>query len=440
MKSAAVSDAPSSERPPVRMAHLGVGAFHRAHQAWYTEAANRAASADGGEQWGISAFTGRRPDAARYLTAQDCRYDLVVRGPEHDEVTRIDAIVEAHDGADAAAWRQAVSEVAIVTITVTEVGYHSSQAQLAADRAALAAGTLPASAVGRLVDGLRARRDAGGGALAVVSCDNLDGNGEVLRAQVHRLANDVDKELAAWIQAHVSFVSSMVDRITPALENALPIEITDDPCAVVTEPDSAWVLSGDFPAGRPPWEVAGAQFVDDIASFEKRKLWLLNAGHTLLANLGRMRGHEAVSEAMADPVCRDALEALWDDAAAVMPFTLDEIARERAVLVSRFENPRMRHALAQIALDSDVKLGVRVIPVIQERLRRGLDAGSGELAAIVAWANAVSIGLIEGPTLPADPDEAAESALVALAPNLAEDQDVRALLFTVAREQRGKPA
>ncbi|MCS3843588.1 mannitol dehydrogenase family protein [Microbacterium sp. AK031] len=422
-----------AERAPIRIAHLGVGAFHRAHQAWYTEVANRA----GGEQWGISAFTGRRPEAALALVAQDCRYDLVVRGADRDTVEHISAIVDAHDGGDSAAWRAALGAVAVVTVTMTEPAYHPGDVQRARDAASLTSGDLPESAVGRIVDGLRARRRAGNGALAIVSCDNLDRNGEILRQEVLTLTALVDPELAAWINTEVSFVSSMVDRITPAATDALPIEVTDDPCAVVTEPASAWVLAGEFPAGRPSWELAGAQFVDDITPFEKRKLWLLNAGHTLLANLGLLRGHATVAEAMADPVCRDALEALWDDAAAVLPFESEEIDSGRAIVTQRFENARIRHALAQIAGDSDVKLRVRVIPVIEERLRRGKDAGAGELAAIAAWTAAVSAGLVIGPELPAE--DTAVAGLALLAPTLAADESVRAPLRVAADALKGAP-
>ncbi|WP_460798805.1 mannitol dehydrogenase family protein [Microbacterium sp. GXF0217] len=355
----------TTERAPIRIAHLGLGAFHRAHQAWFTEVANRS----GGEQWGIAAFTGRRPDAAVALAAQDCRYDLVVRGPESDEVERVSSIVAAFDGADAEAWHHAMSTVAVLTVTITEAGYQPGS-----------------TAIERIVDGLRARRDSGAGPIAIVSCDNLDGNGVLLGRLVAQAAEAAEDELSAWIGDNVSFVSSVVDRITPAVADALPIAVTDDPCAIVTEPAASWVLCGEFPAGRPEWELAGAQFVDDIEPYERRKLWLLNAGHTLLASLGRLRGHETVAEAMTDEVCRAALDELWDDASAVLPFDASDLAAQRAVLVARFENARIRHALRQIATDAEIKLGVRVVPVIQARRDSGLAAGRGELRALAAWA------------------------------------------------------
>lgn len=349
-------------RAPVRIAHLGLGAFHRAHQAWYTELVNRS----GAEQWGIAAFTGRRPNAAMALAAQGCAYDLVVRGPESDSVERISSIVAAHDGADAEAWRAAMATVAVLTVTITEAGYRAGS-----------------TAIERIVDGLRARRDAEAGPIAIVSCDNLDGNGALLGSLVSQAA---DAELAAWIADNVSFVSSVVDRITPAVADALPITITDDPCALVTEPATSWILCGGFPAGRPAWEQAGAEFVDDIEPYERRKLWLLNAGHTLLASLGQLRGHATVAEAMTDEVCRTALADLWDDADAVLPFDATNLAEHRAVIATRFENARIRHALRQIATDAEIKLALRVVPVVQARLARGLDAGRGEIRALAAWA------------------------------------------------------
>jgi len=409
--------------PPVRIAHVGLGAFVRSHQAWYTELANRAAAADGGEVWGIAAFTVRSPRAAEVLAARDCRYPLVLLGRDSERVETIEAIVEAHDGADAERWREAAASVAVITVTITEAGYHPSEEQTAADRAALRAGVLPATAPGRLVDGLRARRAAAGGPVAVVSCDNLRDNGGVLARAVGAVARDVDPPLADWIDANVSFVSTAVDRITPAPDpEMLPSQLRDDPTALVAEEYGSWILAGAFPAGRPTWEAAGAQFVDDIAPYELRKLWLLNAGHTLLASLGLLRGHSTVAEAMGDPACCTALDELWTDAGDVLPFPPDELALVRTAIAERFENPRIRHELRQIARDSELKLRERVVPVVAERLGRGLAAGDGELTALAAWGAAVRAGVLEGPDLgePGAGEDAAAAAIVhSLAPDLA---------------------
>ncbi|MBD3943883.1 mannitol dehydrogenase family protein [Microbacterium sp. NEAU-LLC] len=418
---------------PPRIAHIGLGAFHRSHQAWYTDRVNRAAD---GEPWRIVAFTVRSPRAAEELAARDCRYPLVLLGRDTDTVEWIDAIAEARDGADAARWREAAASVALITVTITEAGYRMSEGDAAATRDALHAGALPATVPGRLVDGLRARRAAGGGPVAIVSCDNLRDNGGVLERAVLGLAREVDTDLATWIAHEASFVSTAVDRITPAPDPAmLPVELRGDPTALVAEDYASWILAGDFPAGRPQWQLAGAEFVDDIVPYELRKLWLLNAGHTLLASLGLLRGHASVAEAMDDPVCRAALDALWADASDVLPFPYDETSRVCTAIAERFENPRIRHELRQIARDSELKLRERVVPVIAERLRRGLAPGDGELTALAAWGAAIRAGVLAGPDLGAPgagTEAAATTLLQTLAPELAGGPDGAALTASAA--------
>lgn len=366
--------------PPIRAAHLGLGAFFRAHQAWYTEQANLHGTADmdgtgDGEQWGYHAFTGRSPAMAEALTAQDCLYTLLVRSADDDEATVISSVSRASDGADVAAWRQALADpaTALLTLTITEAGY------------------LPdSSAAERIVDGLRARRDASDAPLAIVSCDNLPHNGRVARDVVLAAAERVDTGLAGWIRSRVSFVSTMVDRITPAttaedVAAARSLTGKDDLVPVVTEPFTEWVLSGDFPAGRPRWEVAGARFVPDIEPFEQRKLWLLNAGHSLLAYVGLLRGAATIDEAIASPDSRELLERLWQEAAAVLPFPAEEIDAALEALRTRFTNPRIRHRLTQIGAGGSQKLPPRILDVHRARRAAGLPAGTGGAAALAAW-------------------------------------------------------
>jgi len=349
--------------------HLGVGAFARAHLAWYTQHAG---------EWGITAFTGRSPAVADALAAQGCRYTLVTRAASGDDAAVIDAIVAAHPGSDDTAWRHVVAspETTIVTLTVTEQGYRSGS-------------DVPA----RLVAGLDARRAAGSGRIALVSLDNLTHNGEVLREAV--LGATADPELRSWIESNVSFPSSMVDRITPATTEAdladlaaLPGALDDDHVPVVTEPFSEWVLEDAFDGiDRPAWETAGVRIVDDVTPYEQRKLWLLNGSHSLLAYLGLQLGHETVASAMDDPVCRAAVEQLWDEAALELPLPAAEITAARDALVDRFANPRIRHTLRQIAAGGSQKLPVRVVDVVRRRLERDPSAGIGPGAAtaIAAW-------------------------------------------------------
>ncbi|WP_425953502.1 mannitol dehydrogenase family protein [Xylanimonas sp. McL0601] len=387
---------------PVRIVHLGLGAFHRAHQAWYTGHAADAA------EWGIAAFTGRSATAAEELAPQDGLFTLVVRGAAGDELDVVGSIAEAWDGArlDRLVALLAAPTTAIVTMTITEKGYRlapdglpdTGDPAVAADVAllgALPAGDLAASTpgvtttLGRLVVGLEARRRAGGSPLAIVPCDNLPSNGPMVRAAVLALADAVSPELTGWMLEHVSFVSTSVDRITPRTTDADRATVReragyDDAAVVVTEPFTDWVLSGDFPAGRPAWETAGARFVEDVEPFERRKLWLLNGSHTLLALLGPARGHATVAQAIADPVLRAAVESLWDEAVAHLPAEGLDLPAYRAALVERFENARIEHQLAQILLDTDQKLPIRIVPVALAERAAGRSAAACALP-IAAW-------------------------------------------------------
>lgn len=381
---------------PVRIAHLGLGNFFRAHQAWYTD---RAQDAD---QWGIAAFTGRSPGITPELAEQECLYTVLVRGPDADRPEVVSSLTQVGSSADPTAWRAVFArpELAVVTLTVTEAGYRRDASgrldlhdpEVAGDVTALRGDPLAAPTVtapGKLVAGFAVRRAAGLGPLTVVPCDNVPGNGDMARRVVLDLAAAVDAGLAAWVEAHVGFVTTMVDRITPRATPADRADLldgsgVDDPACVVTEPYSEWVLSGDFLAGRPDWASAGARFVDDLEPWEQRKLLLLNGSHSLMAYAAPLRGATTVAEAITDPVVAAWVEQWWDDAARHLPLPAHEIDAYRAALLERFRNPRIRHLLAQIAADGSQKLPIRVVPV----LRAGLAAGRvahGAVRAVAAW-------------------------------------------------------
>jgi fructuronate reductase len=340
----------SLRRAP-RIAHLGLGAFARAHQAWYTQAA--------GGDWGIVALTGR---IVPELAAQDFRYGLIVRGPETDAASVVESVVGSSPDAIAD------PATAVVTMTVTEAGY-------------LAGARPPA----QIAEGLRARRDAGGGPIAIVPCDNLPSNGTVIRDAILSVA---DPDLASWIDDNVSFVSTMVDRITPATtqaDRAIAQELLGwhDAVPVVTEPFTEWVLQGEFPAGRPEWEKAGAQFVDDVEPYEQRKLWMLNGAHTLLAYRGLELGYETVFEAWAGLATE--VEQLWAEAREVLPLPSNDVDAWLADLRTRWQNPRIEHRLEQIASGGEQKIPARIGAVIRKREEAGLPAGTAELETIAAW-------------------------------------------------------
>jgi len=355
------------DAPPVRIVHLGLGNFQRAHQAWYTEHATDRAD------WGIAGFTVRSGGLAERLTAQDGLYSLIERGPEIDAVSVIGSLVEAHPG-DSPRFAEllAAPTTALVTLTITEAGYRLD------DRAPLA--------LNRLVMGLEARRLARGGPLAIVSCDNLPANGAATRAAVLGLATALDRSLAGWIDEMVSFVSTSVDRITPHLTDTelgglRTASGWEDAAPVVAEPFSDWVLQGDFPAGRPQWQSAGARFVDDVEPFERRKLWLLNGAHTILAASGPGRGHETVAAAFADPYCAALVTDFWDEAERHLTGASLDIPAYLAQLRQRFANPRIAHRLTDIADQAATKVGVRLLPVLRAERAAGR-TGAATLASL----------------------------------------------------------
>ena len=380
---------------PVRLVHLGLGNFHRAHQAWYTTNASDASG------WGIAAFTGRRPDVAEQLAPQDGLYTLITRSADGDAFQVIGSLVAVHPSTEQATYPDYLRqpEVAVVTITVTEAGYvrspdghlDRSRDVVAADIEALRADpeapvtTLP----GKLVAGLLARRAADAGPVTILSCDNLPENGEVAARVVTELAQEVDETLPGWISENVDFATSMVDRITPATtaEDRSLVAATqgyEDAAPVPTEPYAEWVVAGRFPAGRPRWEDAGARLVDDVVPYEQRKLWLLNGSHSLLAYAGSIRGHATIDEAIGDPKCRDWVQSFWDEASPHLILPAEAVTDYRAALLDRYSNPRVRHQLAQIAPDGSIKLPVRIIPALRaERAEGRMPIGCA--TAIAAW-------------------------------------------------------
>jgi len=410
--------------PPVRIVHLGVGAFHRAHQAWYTTLASDAAD------WGIAAFTGRSAQVAQSLAAQDGLYTLTVRGPHTDKTEVVTSIVAAHSGDDMAALTSYLArpEVAIVTLTVTEAGYRLTAAgkpdvadlELAADIRAMTASmvahatpttapttaptTTPTTTLGRLVTALDARRRADSGPLAVVPCDNVPDNGAWLKRGVLELASMVSSEqgceLGRWIETNVSFVSTSVDRITPRSvatdADAARLAGWIDASPVVTEPFSDWTISGEFPAGRPDWGSAGARFVEDIEPYERRKLWLLNGAHSLIAAAGINRGIESVSAACADPGIWAMVEAYWAEAVRHLPGI--EHVRYREALRERFANPRIVHLLSQIGTDAATKYRVRAAAVAIPERAAGY-AADGCAAAIAEWIMSTTVATEASDTL-----------------------------------------
>lgn len=377
------------------MAHLGLGSFFRAHQAWYTDRAPDAA------QWGIAAFTGRGITMADALRPQGGLYTLVTRASDADRFGVVGALSAVHTVGEHDAWLHHLTlpDLAVVTVTVTEAGYLASpDGRLDTTSEALARDvtllrddpTAPViTAPARLLSGLVARAKAGLAPLAVLPCDNLPGNGPRLASVVEELAHLVDPGLVAVVAQTASFVTTVVDRITPETTADDVDEVAArsgvlDRAPVVTEPFSEWVISGEFPAGRPEWEAAGARVTDDIGPFEKRKLWLLNGAHSLLAYAASTRGHLTVADAVAEPLCRSWVEEWWDECCRHLPLPETELASYRKDLLTRFDNARIRHQLGQIAADGSQKMPIRILPVLRAEVRAGR-VPDGALRALAGW-------------------------------------------------------
>lgn len=354
---------------PVRAVHLGLGAFHRAHQAVHTMA---------DPEWGIAAYTFRNTELPSRLTEQDGLYSLQVRGDGQPQVEIIDSISRAHPGSDTDQWLAdlASPDVALLTLTITEAGY-----QVAGDR--------DGAAIGRVLAGLRRRHHTNGAPIALVPCDNLPGNGSVLRIAIHTAAAGDSAEFRAWIDNHVSFVDTVVDRITPAtteqdITTTARLTGLDDHAPVVTEPFSEWLLAGDFPLGRPAWDKAGARFVDDLAAYEQRKLWFLNGAHTLLAYAGPALGCATIDEAVRHPLLARLTESWWDTATRHASLPAEDLAEYRQRLLRRFSSRGIRHNLLQIAADGSQKIPARVLPVLRaERHQQRMPEPA--VAALAGW-------------------------------------------------------
>lgn len=438
---------------PVRAVHLGLGNFFRAHQAFYTDRAPDAA------EWGIAAYTGRSAGPAADLMAQDGLYSLVSRSADGDRAEVVSSLTRVHAAADHQAWLDdlASPEVAVVTVTVTEAGYtrnpdgglNRGDESVTADIATLRTDPLQlvSTAPARLVAGLLARRRADAGPLTVVPCDNLADNGPALQRVLRDMAEAVDPTLADWMTASVSVASTVVDRITPRPESDLSESVWEltglvDRSPVVTEPFSEWMITGAFPGGRPSWDEAGAEMVDDVGPFERRKLWLLNGAHSLLAYAGPTRGHRTVADAAQDPACQEWVEEWWDEAVAHLPPSAGDLAAYRGALVERFGNHRIEHLLAQIAADGSLKLPIRILPVLRSERSAGR-AATGATRVLAAWichlrGHGVPVqdpaeerlrSLVDGPLT-----EAVARIVDLLDPALATDSDLLAVVAEQARE------
>jgi len=392
-------EAPQRRPGAVGILHLGLGAFHRAHQVAYTDDALAAAGMPGAP-WGIAAVSLKTPDARDRLRPQDGLFTVVEQSPEAIRRRVVGSLLAAHFLADDRATVRscaAAPGTAIVSLTITEKGYgldpatgrlDLQHADIARDLAHPAAP--PASALGLIVEALAARRATHGKPFTVLCCDNLPHNGARVRSVTLEFAQARDPALARWIDEQVAFPSTMVDRIVPA---TTPDDVADndralgvhDAAPVMCEPFRQWVIEDHFVAGRPAWEAVGAQLVDDVAPFEAMKLRLLNGSHSALAYLGFLAGHDFVYQASADPPFTRYLAALMQEASATLSLPDGvNVAEYCDTLLRRFRNPALPHRTRQIAMDGSQKLPQRLLAPIREHLAAGRPFPCAALA-VAAW-------------------------------------------------------
>lgn len=380
--------------PAIGIVHLGLGNFHRAHQAIYTEQAMLAAGGD----WGICGVTVLdEPAMQEAMNAQDNLYAVLTSDRDGQQAQVVRAIrkvlVAPRQQAEVLAQMRD-PRVRIVSLTVTEKGYCYDAKTNGLDFAHPAVQhdlqhpDKPKTVVGYIVAALRTRRD---NPFTVLSCDNLAHNGKILRNVVVQYANAIDPELGQWVEQSVRFPCTMVDRIVPATT----VEVRETVAAMIGCVDAwpvpgesfrQWVVEDNFAAGRPAWEKVGAMLVEDVIPYELAKLRMLNGTHSTMAYLGVLGGFETVDQAIADTAMHTLIYAMMSDEIAPtldVPADFDRAAY-RDQLLSRYANPALKHKTMQIASDGSLKLPPRLLGVIGERLAAGLPCRRAILA-VAAW-------------------------------------------------------
>lgn len=377
--------------------HLGLGGFHRAHMARYTH--NLMERRADSLHWGIIGAGILPVDRKMYdaLAPQDGLYTLVERSFDDETVTIIGSLAKVvFAGESTAGLLEDIDQpgIKIVSLTVTENGYCLNPSTKELDfehrliKQDLAEPNRPRSAIGIIVEAYRRRRTAGQPAFTALSCDNIQHNGNVLRAAVLTLARRRDAALADWIEAHASFPNTMVDRITPVTAAADTAALAErygivDRWPVFAETFTQWVIEDRFVQGRPAWETVGAQFVPDVAPYEFMKLRLLNASHLAVSGMGRLAGYTTIDEAMANPRFKAYMAALMDreTGPTLLPVPGIDLAAYKTTLIERFANPAIKDTVERV--NTDAPLNILVDP-IRDRLKSG--GGIDLLAlALAAW-------------------------------------------------------
>jgi fructuronate reductase len=394
--------------------HLGIGAFHRAHQAVVVDdLLGRDPS------WGIVGASLRRPDTSAALTPQDGLYSMLVKDGDKRALRVIGSVLEVIDAPqhkEALLARMADPATRIVSLTVTEKGYCYNAAtggldvanpDIAAD---LKQPRQPASAAGIVVEALRRRREAGLAPFTVLSCDNLPHNGAVSARVFTEFAEAVDAGLGRWVRDNVAFPGTMIDRIVPATTDADRAEVAallglEDAWPVMAEPFLQWVIEDKFVGGaRPAFELGGAEFTGDVAPYERMKLRMLNGSHSMMAYLGYLSGSEFIAQVVGqEPFQRFVSRAMADEIAPTLGMAKAGTDAYAGQLLERFSNSALRHRTYQIAMDGSQKLPQRLLGTIADRIKAGLPFERLALGVAAWMVYASGVGLDGKPIVVQDP-------------------------------------
>jgi fructuronate reductase len=379
--------------------HIGFGAFHRAHQAVFTDLALAQEFGD----WGIISASLRSIEPISDLKAQDHLFSVTARSAAGDDVRVVGSVIGGLTATqDGAALLDLLADPAIriVSLTVTEKAYGLDPATGRLDRqhpavvADISKPTAPIGVIGFIVEGLARRRAAGTPPFTVLCCDNLPTNGRVVRRLALEMAEARDSALADWIAERSAFPSTMVDRIVPAAteetrRRAAALLGAEDRLALDTEPFIQWVIEDHFVSGRPAWEAAGALFVKDVEPYEKMKLRLLNGAHSMVAYLGQLTDLEFVRDVMAVPDHAARVRRHMQAAARTLdPVPGLDLSAYQEQLLERFSNPTIAHRTRQIAMDGSQKLPQRIFSAAVDDLAAGRD-GAAFADATALWINYV---------------------------------------------------
>ena len=404
---------PAYDRAKIKagIVHIGIGGFHRSHEAFY---ADKFLECQGLTDWGICGVALLDIDRRVFdtLVSQDGLYTLIITESDGTLNARvIGSIIEylfAPADPEAVLEKMADPDIKIITLTITEGGYNFDtatgefQVMEPAIQHDLNNPANPKTVFGYLAQALKRRRDRGSAGLTIQSCDNIQKNGHVLKKMLLSYVKEAEPGLISWIEKRVTFPDCMVDRITPVttlsdIENLKNVYGIDDAWPVVCEPFIQWVIEDNYSNGRPEWESVGVQFVQDVSPYEKMKIRLLNAGHSLLGFSGSLYGCSTIDETVRIPLFRSFLREFMDFEVTPVLEEVEGISLKdyKDSLIQRFGNPNIKDKLSRICLESSAKIPKFLLPTIKEQLERGGEI-KRSIVVIAAWCRYLELAGTKG--------------------------------------------